>query len=171
MESQPRGHASEKASQTRLPTPPPTQPLRVDPVDHKRKREEKGKEVVEIGKTQPSQEIKPQRGAKQPKVTQTRSANEGERKGDHRAAALAWAPCMKLDGAPLLSDASIPDFQQGTAGYVANAMEQSLLLPKDMADLKSMRQHKVFLGLKRDLAMVSLLSFFFLLLYIYIYIY
>ena len=68
---------------------------------------------------------------------------------------------MELDGAPLLSDASIRDFMQGTASYVANAVEQSLLLPKDMADLKSMRQYEVFLGLKRDLAMVSLLSFFF----------
>ena len=67
---------------------------------------------------------------------------------------------MELDGAPLLSDASIRDFQQGTAGYVADAVEQSLLLPKDMADLRSMRQHEVFLGLKRDLAMVS--KFFFL---------
>jgi len=46
---------------------------------------------------------------------------------------------MELDGAPLLSDASIRDFMQGTAGYVANAVVQSLLLPKDMADLKSMR--------------------------------
>ena len=32
-----------------------------------------------------------------------------------------------------------------------------------------MRQHEVFLGLKRDLAMVSLLPFFFLLLYLFIY--
>ena len=35
------------------------------------------------------------------------------------------------------------------------------MLPKDMADLRSMRQYEVFLSLKRDLAMVSL-SFFFL---------
>ena len=62
---------------------------------------------------------------------------------------------MELDGAPLLSDASIRDFQRGTAGYMADAVEQSLLLPKDMADLRSIRQHEVFLGLKRDLAMVS----------------
>ena len=47
------------------------------------------------------------------------------------------------------------------AGYVADAVEQSLLLPKDMADLRSMRQYEVFLSLKRDLAMVSLSFFFF----------
>ena len=47
----------------------------------------------------------------------------------------------------------------------ANAVEHSLLLPKDMPDLRSMRQHEVFLGLKRDLAMVSQFLFLF---YIYI---
>jgi len=54
----------------------------------------------------------------------------------------------------------------GMAGYVANAMEQPLLLPKDMADLRSVRKYEVFLGLKRDLAMVSffLFKFFFTLL-------
>ena len=71
-----------------------------------------------------------------------------------------------LDGAFLPSDASIKDFQQGKVGYVANAVEQSLLLPTDMADLRSMRKHKVFLNLKRDVTMVSLLvSFFFLFLF------
>ena len=65
---------------------------------------------------------------------------------------------MEVDGAPLLEDASIRDFQRGTIGYVADAVEQSLLLPKDMADLRSM---------KRDLAMVSL---FLYLLYYYIFV-
>ena len=63
---------------------------------------------------------------------------------------------MEVDGAPFLENASIRDFQWGTARCVADAVEQSLLLPKDMADLRSMRQYEVFLGLKRDLAMVSL---------------
>ena len=47
---------------------------------------------------------------------------------------------------------------------MANAVEQSLLLPNDMADLRSMRRHEVFLGLKRDLAIVSplVLVFFYL---------
>ena len=65
---------------------------------------------------------------------------------------------MELDGAPLLNDASIRDFQQGTAEYIADVVKQSLLLPRDMADLRSIRQHEVFLGLKRDLAMISFLS-------------
>ena len=63
-----------------------------------------------------------------------------------------------LDRAPLPTDASIRDFQQGRAGYVADVVEQALLLPRDMANLRSMRKHRVFLSLKRDLALVSLLT-------------
>ena len=44
---------------------------------------------------------------------------------------------------------------------MANAMEQALLLPEDMIEWRSMRKHEVFLNLKRDLALVSLLSIFF----------
>jgi len=37
-------------------------------------------------------------------------------------------------------------------------VEQVLLLPRDMADLRTMRKHEVFLGLKRDLTLVSPLT-------------
>ena len=46
---------------------------------------------------------------------------------------------------------------------MADIMEQTLLLLEDMADLRSLRRHEVFLSLKRDLAMVSLsINHFFL---------
>ena len=41
---------------------------------------------------------------------------------------------------------------------IAHAVEQNFLLPKDMADLRSLRQNEVFLRLKRDLAMVIILT-------------
>ena len=63
-----------------------------------------------------------------------------------------------LDGSPLPANSSIRDFQQGKAGYVANVVKQALLLPDDMANLRTMKRHEVFLGLKRNLAMVSLSS-------------
>jgi len=65
---------------------------------------------------------------------------------------------MELNGAPLTCEASIRDFQEGTIGYIAHAVEQNLLLPKDMADLRSLRQHEVFLGLKRDLVTILTLN-------------
>lgn len=37
---------------------------------------------------------------------------------------------------------------------MANALEKLLLLPQDMADLKTLKKHAVFLTLKRDVAMV-----------------
>ena len=59
LESQAGGNTPRNAAQTRLPTLPPNQPLRFDPANHKRKMEQKGKEVVEVGKSHPSQEVKP----------------------------------------------------------------------------------------------------------------
>ena len=67
---------------------------------------------------------------------------------------LIWNPLLKLDRAPLPLDSSIRDFQMRKAGYVANALEQPLLLPQDMANLRTLKKHKVLLTLKRDLAMV-----------------
>ena len=56
-------------------------------------------------------------------------------------------------------------------GYVADAVEQALLLPGDIANLRLMRKHKVFLSLKRGLALVSSLiaplpSLFFLIFFL-----
>ena len=59
-------------------------------------------------------------------------------------------------------DASIRDFQQGRVGYVADVVEQALLLMGDMANLRLMKKHEVFLSLKRDLTLVSSLTTLFL---------
>ena len=67
---------------------------------------------------------------------------------------LAWLPTQMLDVEPLLADASICDFQGGKSSYAANAVEQALLLLGDMAELRGMRKHEVFLNLKRYLALV-----------------
>ena len=109
----------------------------------------------------PPKEAEVQRGGKQARVMQTMSSGEGviiDRRGDQQTKVPAWTPSLVLDKAPLPSDASIKDFQQSKAGYVANAVEQALLLPTDMANLRSMRKYEVFLNLKRDLAMVSPLT-------------
>ena len=52
-------------------------------------------------------------------------------------------------------NAFIKDPQQGKAGYVADAVEQALLLPSDMTELRTLRTHEVFLSLKKDLAKVN----------------
>ena len=83
-----------------------------------------------------------------------------EKRAKTQVGVPVWAPPLILDRAPLLSDASIGNSQQEKAGYVADALEQALLLPINMSELRTLRKHEVFLSLKRDLAQVSLLSTF-----------
>ena len=109
----------------------------------------------------PPKEVEVQRGGKQARVMQTMSSSEGaiiNRRGDQQTKVPTWTPSLVLDKAPFPRDASIKDFQQSKAEYVANAVEQALLLPTDIANLRSMRKYEVFLNLKRDLAMVSPLT-------------
>ena len=47
----------------------------------------------------------------------------------------AWLPTPMLGGEPLMDDASIRDFNRGIGCHVASALEQTLLLPKDMFEL------------------------------------
>lgn len=54
IESQLGKDAPGKATQNKPSPPQPTLPFRLEPADLKRKRESKGKEVVETGKTHPS---------------------------------------------------------------------------------------------------------------------
>ena len=66
----------------------------------------------------------------------------------------AWLPAPMLNGAPLMDNASIRDFQGGIGSHVADVLERTLLLPSDMAELQSFRRQEVFLILKRYLGMV-----------------
>ena len=70
-----------------------------------------------------------------------------------------------LGGEPLMDDASIRDFNRGIGCHVASALEQTLLLPKDMVELRGFKRSEVFFHTKRFLGMVcansSLLFFFF----------
>ena len=59
-----------------------------------------------------------------------------------------------LSGKPLMDDASIRDFNGGIGCHVASALEQTLLLPKDMVELQGFRRNEVFLHTKRFLGMV-----------------
>ena len=47
----------------------------------------------------------------------------------------AWLPAPMLGGEPLLDDASIRDYNGGIGRQVASALEETLLLPKDMVEL------------------------------------
>ena len=56
---------------------------------------------------------------------------------------------------PIAFDATLRHYRGGHAGLVAEALEQPLLLPQDMAAYRTFNHPELFLSLKRDLAMVS----------------
>ena len=135
----------------------------------------RGKDVMEEGKDVSSMETEPQRGAKAAKTNQSKSQTKvapRDRGCDLRIKVSSWNPALVLDGSPFPTNSFIKDLQQGKAGYVADAVEQALLLPSDMTELRTLRTHEVFVGLKRDLAKVSQIlrsSFILLLLYLFTY--
>ena len=66
-----------------------------------------------------------------------------------------WSPKLEVDGVPIAWDTSIRNYQGGQVGHIAEALEQPLLLLKDMEAYKCFSQQEFFLTFKRDLAMVS----------------
>ena len=70
-----------------------------------------------------------------------------------------------MDDSPLREDAFIRDFDGKKVGYIANAMEQAHLLPRDMDELRNLKKHEFFLSVKMDLASIRFLyiHFFFFL--------
>ena len=58
-----------------------------------------------------------------------------------------------------MDDASIRDFNGGIGCHVATALEETLLLPKDMGELRGFRRSEVFLHTKRFLGMVCIYFF------------
>ena len=61
---------------------------------------------------------------------------------------------MLSTGDPLTFEATLIDAQKGRSELVSKCLEQALLLPQDMQELKDMRKREVFFSLKRDLAKV-----------------
>ena len=62
----------------------------------------------------------------------------------------AWLLAPMLGGEPLMDDASIRDFNGGIGCHVVSALKQTLLLPKDMVELRGFRRSEVFLHRKFD---------------------
>ena len=80
IDDQPGRGAPRKSAQSKLPLPPPKspspapqppQPTRLEPADPKRRREQKGEDVVKAGRARPTREDEAQKAAKQQKVSYT----------------------------------------------------------------------------------------------------
>ena len=135
--------------------PPRSSPQPVPPsaAEQEKRREQKGKEVADASKSRPTREEDVQRAAKQQKTRHP--ATRGQEKFDSpHPESQAWLPVPMLGGEPLRDDASIRDFNGGIGCHVASAIEEALLLPKDMAEIKKMRKNQIILDNKRYLGMV-----------------
>ena len=162
IEDQPERSAPGNSAQSRLPplplksllpAPQPSLPFRTEQTNPKRKREQKGKEVMETGRSHPTPEKEDQRAAKQQKVSQV-SHRVVERADTQPLEPQAWLLAPMLYGEPMMDDASIRDFNEGIRCHVDSALEQTLLLPKDMVELRGLRKNEVFLNANRYLGIV-----------------
>ena len=74
---------------------------------------------MKITTPSPLQEEEAQRAIKQVKI----GPKWAERRVETQDTPPAWFPTPILNGEPLLATASFRDFQGGTAGYMADAVE------------------------------------------------
>lgn len=125
------------------------------------KKKRKEKEVVKKGEVASQKEPKQQKMAKDKGRASSVESKEDQSVAEVRHQHPSWAPQLELDGAAIPWSSTIREFQKRHAHYLAEALEQPLLLPKDMAALKNTRQPDLFLFLKRDLALISSSACFF----------
>ena len=116
--------------------------------------------MVDASKSRPTREEDVQQAAKQQKTMHP--ATRGQEKSDSpHPEPQAWLPIPMLGGEPMRDDASIRDFNGGIGCHVASTIEEALLLPKDMAEIKNMRKNQIILDNKRYLGMVRSCFFFY----------
>ena len=76
-----------------------------------------------------------------------------------RSPTRTWSPKLEVDGVVIARDAFLRHYRRGHVGHITEALEQPLLLPKDMEAYRNFNHPELFLSLKRDLAMVSYLIY------------
>ena len=110
---------------------------------------------METGRQRSSIEKEAHRPTKQQRTSHAPS--RGLERGDVQLPEpQAWLPAPMLGGEPLTDDASIRDYNAGIGCHVASVLEETLLLPKDMVELRGLRRNEVFLQTKRFLGMVCI---------------
>ena len=108
-------------------------------------------------------ELGPSKGNKQARQTQDHRSRRSHSVDNReeppatqvRRSPRTWSLVLEVDSAPIAMDATLRHFRGVHAGLLAEALEQPLLLPQDMAAYRSFNHPDLFLSLKRDLAIVS----------------
>ncbi|XP_065624187.1 uncharacterized protein LOC136065225 [Quercus suber] len=152
-ESQPQPPAPQPqilTMQTRSSSVPTVTAPPTESPDPKRKRLSKGKEPIDGSKSHSSpEEGRTRRPPKQLRLGDQRKS----KKATQQPEAQAWLPAAMLHDQPLMDNASMRESQGDEGALVAEALEKSLLLPIDMAELEKMSGVEVVLDLKKYLGM------------------
>ena len=135
-----------------LPPPPPSTDLELKAIPNLRNK--RPVEDLEEGEVGPQKGAKQQKKGKDPHDKRAKSV-ESRDEAEVRRGQRSWAPRLEEDGASIPWDATIWESQKGYAIVLTEALEQLLLLPRDMEGLRRTRQLDLFMSLKRDLVMVS----------------
>ena len=143
----PKEQATSKAPP---PLPPITDPALQPLPNLRRKRPTEELEEGEVG----PEKAKHQKKGKETKEKRTRSVDNRDEAAIRREQ-RTWSPRLELDGAPISWNATLWESQREQTSYLAEALQQPLLLPRDMEGLRATRQSDLFMSLKRDMAMVS----------------
>ena len=94
------------------------------------------------------------RGQKNKRASSVESREE-ENRAEVHVQPHTWSPKLELDGVAIPYTTLVREYNRGRVGYIAEALEQPVLLPRDMEAYRRFSQPELFLSLKRDLAMVS----------------
>ena len=153
-----KGGSLKEAPKTQPPAiPPPFPPPDLGLLAMPNLKKRRSDHELEEGEVAPRKDNKQQKVAKDlrdKRGTFVDSRDEAEVRQPQRT----WAPRIEMEGAPIPYNASIWDAQRGHANYLAQALQQSLLFPRDMESIRRTRQPDLFMSLKRDLTMVSYTS-------------
>ena len=102
----------------------------------------------------PVKQQKTTRGQKNKRAFSVESREE-ENRAEVRVNPRTWSPKLEVDSVAIPYTASVREYNRGRVGYIAKALEQPVLLPRDMEAYRRFSKPEIFLSLKRDLAMVS----------------
>ena len=126
--------------------------LKANP-DLKKKRPIESLEEGEVGPRQGGKKQKTTWEHRDKRAPSVESREEMER-AEVRVPPCTWSPRLEVDRVVIPYNASIREYNRGRAGYIAEALEQLVLLPRDMEAYRRFSLPELFLSLKRDLAMV-----------------
>ena len=166
MAARGKGQTSKAPTKSQTPSNLPPAPPQIPAdlslkanLDLKKKRPVESLKEGEVGPRQGTKQQKVTREHRDKRAPSVESREELDR-AEVRMPPRTWSPQLEVEGASIPYNTSVREYKRGLAGYIAAALEQHMLLLRDMKAYRRFSQGELFLSLKRDLAMVRQLIFY-----------